>query len=146
MAFLPESTNAQYAGAPLASRFLGLLGVLTIAPGLIHTFVPDGGAGVIAGMDLSGNGASIVGVFAWAGATQIVWGVTLLVASLRYRSLVPLLLALVLLERTLIGLNLWLLKAPADGHHPPEAYATLVALPLIAGALALSLRTTPKVA
>ncbi len=33
MAFLPESTNAQYAGAPLASRFLGLLGVLTIASG-----------------------------------------------------------------------------------------------------------------
>ena len=50
-----------------------------------------------------------------------------------------------LVERTLIGLNLWLLKAPADGHHPPEAYATLVALPLIAGALALSLRTTTKV-
>jgi hypothetical protein len=39
-----------------------------------------------------------------------------------------------------IALNLWVLKAPASGHHPPEAYATLISLPLILGALALSLR------
>lgn len=91
-------------------------------------------------MDLSGNGASLIGVFAWAGATQIVWGVALLSAALRYQSLVPPLLALVVVERTLIGLNLWLLKAPESGRHPPEAYATLIALPLIAGALVLSMR------
>ena len=88
MSFLPPSSNAQYAGAPLSAYFLGLLGMLTIGPGLIHSFLPDGGAGVIAGMDLSGsNGPPSIGVFAWAGATQIVWGITLLVASLRYRNL-----------------------------------------------------------
>jgi hypothetical protein len=140
VSFLPPSTNAHYEGAPLAAHFLTLVGILTIAPGLIHSFLPDGGAGVIAGMDLSGNGAAVIGVFAWAGATQIVWGTALLVASLRYRSLVPPLLALVLLERSLIALNLWLLKAPANGHHPPEAYATLVSVPLLLGAIALSLR------
>jgi len=138
--FLPASTNAQYAGAPLGAYFLGFVGVTTIGPGLIHSFLPDGGAGVIAGMDLSGNGAAVIGVFAWAGATQIVWGVSLLVASLRYRSLVPPLLTLVAFERALIALNLWLLKAPASGHHPPEAYATLISLPLLLGALWLSLR------
>jgi hypothetical protein len=137
--FLPPSTNAHYAGAPLAAYFLSFVAITTIGPGLIHTFLPDGGAGVIAGIDLSGNGAAVIGVFAWAGATQIVWGVSLLVASLRYRSLVPPLLALVLLERALIALNLWILKAPASGHHPPEAYATLIALPLLLGALWLSL-------
>ena len=140
MSFLPPSTNAHYAGAPLAAHFLTLIGVFTIGPGLIHSFLPDGGAGVIAGMDLSGNGASVIGVFAWAGATQIVWGAALLVASLRYRSLVPPLLALVAVERGLIALNLWVLTAPASGHHPPEAYATLISLPLIVGALALSVR------
>jgi len=139
-ALLPASTNAQYGGAPLAAHFLALLGVLTIAPGLVHVFLPDGGAGSIAGIDLSGNGARVIGVFAWAGATQIVWGVTLLVAALRYRSLTPLLLALVAAERTLMALNFWFLKAPESGRQPPEAYATLVALPLIVGALALSLR------
>ena len=141
MSFLPPSTNAHYEGAPLAAHFLTLVGILTIVPGLIHSFLPDGGAGVIAGIDLSGNGATVIGAFAWAGATQIVWGTALLVASLRYRSLVPPLLALVLLERSLIALNLWLLKAPANGHHPPEAYATLVSVPLLLGAIALSLRS-----
>ena len=140
MSPLPPSTNAQYAGAPLAAYFLTFVGLTTIGPGLIHTFLPDGGAGVIAGMDLSGNAAAIVGVFAWAGATQIVWGITLLVASLRYRSLVPPLFALLLLERSLIALNLWVLKAPAGDHRPPEAYATLVTLPLLVAALVLSLR------
>ena len=140
MSCLPPSTNAHYAGSLLAAWFLTFVGITTIGPGLIHTFLPDGGAGVIAGMDLSGNGAAIVGVFAWAGATQIVWGITLLVASLRYRSLVPPLFALLLLERSLIALNLWVLKAPASGHHPPEAWATLVTLPLLVAALALSLR------
>ncbi len=139
MSFLPPSTNAHYEGARLAAHFLTLVGILTIVPGLIHSFLPDGGAGVIAGIDLSGNGATVIGVFAWAGATQIVWGTALLVASLRYRSLVPPLLALVLLERSLIALNVWLLKAPANGHHPPEAYATLVSVPLLLGAIALSL-------
>ena len=140
MSFLPPSTNAQYTGAPTAAHFLTLVGVLTILPGLIHTFLPDGGAGVIAGLDLSGNGATVIGVFAWAGATQIVWGMALLVASRRYRSLVPPLLVLVAIERGLIASNIWLLKAPASGHHPPEAYATLVSLPLLLGAFALSLR------
>ncbi len=140
MPFLPPSTNSQYTGARLSAHFLTLVGVLTILPGTIHTFLPDGGAGVIAGMDLSGKGARVIGVFAWAGATQIVWGTALLVASLRYRSLVPPLLALVAVERSLIALNLWWLKAPASGHHPPEAYATLVSLPLIVGALVLALR------
>ena len=137
---LPPSTNGHYTGAPLAAYFLTVMGVLTIVPGLIHAFLPDGGAGVFAGLDLSENGATIIGAFAWAGATQIVWGVTLLVASLRYRSFVPPLLVLVLFERSLIALNLWLLKAPSNGHHPPGAYGTLVALPLLVAALALSMR------
>jgi len=140
MSFLPPSTNAQYAGAPIAAHFLTLVGAFTILPGLIHTFLPDGGAGVIAGLDLSVNGAIVIGVFAWAGATQIVWGTALLAASRRYRSLVPPLLLLVTIERGLIALNIWLLKATATGHHPPEAYATLISLPLLLGAFALSLR------
>jgi len=137
---LPPSTNERYSGAPFAAYFLTLVGVLTVVPGLIHVCLPDGGAGVIAGLDLSRNGSAIIGAFAWAGATQIVWGVTLLVASLRYRSFVPSLLALVLVERSLIALNLWVLKVPSGAHHPPGAYGTLVALPLLVGALALSLR------
>jgi hypothetical protein len=140
MAFLPPSTNDRYAGSPLAAYFLAFVALTTIGPGMIHSFLPDGGAGVIAGLDLSGPGAQIVGVFAWAGATQIVWGLGLLGAALRYRSFVPPLLALLLLEHSLMALAQWVWKEPASGHRPPEAYATLVVLPLLVAALGLSLR------
>ncbi|MGH7789027.1 MAG: hypothetical protein ACRERC_19300 [Candidatus Binatia bacterium] len=138
MALLPASTNAQYRGAPLSARFLTVIAVLTLVPGGIHTFLPDGGAGVIAGLDLSRCGPIIVALFAWAGATQIALGLTMLLVSLRYRSLVPLMLAIVILERSLHAFNAWV--ATGSGHHPPEHYAVLIGLPLLIAALTLSLR------
>ena len=144
MALLPPSTNARYTGAPMAASFLTLVAVLTIVPGCIHTFLPDGGAGVIAGIDLGPCGPTVVALFAWAGATQIALGLAMLAVSLRYRDLVPLFLALVLLERSLHALNGWLLKGGGGGHHPPEHYAVLVALPLLGTALAVSLRRAPR--
>jgi hypothetical protein len=142
MPLLPASTNADYAGSNAAANVLTVSAVLTILPGCIHTFLPDGGAGVIAGIDLGPCGPTIIALFAWAGATQIAFGVVMLLASLRYRSFVPLVLALVFVERALHALDGWLLKNPT-GHHPPEHYAVLVGLPIIAIALAASLRTRP---
>ncbi len=65
---------------------LTALGALTIVPGAIHAFLPDGGAGIIAGLDLTHNAATIIGVLAWVGATQIVWGLTMLMVSLKKRA------------------------------------------------------------
>jgi hypothetical protein len=39
---------------------------------------------------------------------------------LRYRPLTPLFLAMVIVERGLMSLQGWILKPPANGHHPPE--------------------------
>lgn len=139
MSLLPPSTNAQYAGARLSARLLALLAVLTIVPGCIHTFLPDGGAGSIAGIDLGACGPTIVALFAWAGPTQIALGIVMLAVALRYQSLVPLVLAVVLLERSLHALCGWVTKAGA--HHPPEHYAVLVGVPLLLAALVGSLRT-----
>lgn len=141
MPLLPPSTNHAYAGSPLAAWFLAAIAVLTVIPGAIHVFLADGGAGVIAGLDLSQNGALVIALFAWAGATQIAFGLALLLIALRYRPLVPAMLALVLLERLLHALNGWVLKG-GSGHHPPEHYAVLVGVPLVAVALWLSLRQT----
>lgn len=137
---LPESTNAQYTGAPASAWFLALLALLTIGPGLVHYVLPDGGAGVIAGLDLSTQSATIVGVFAWMGATQIPYGLAQLAVATRYRTLVPLFLLLALIERTLGAVAAWVTKAPPDAHHPPNHYGVVIALPLIALFLALSLR------
>jgi len=141
--FFPPSTNADYHGRPLAAWFLTLVSLGTIVPGGIHVFLPDGGAGVIAGIDLTQGGKTIIAVFAWAGATQMVWGMAMLAVSLAYRSLVPLVLGLILIERALIAANAWLLKSSGTGHHPPEAYVTLVAIPLVLLMLVLSLSKRP---
>jgi hypothetical protein len=137
---LPPSTNSQYHGSLLSAYFLTLLSLLTIVPGCIHSFLPDGGAGVIAGLDLGQCRSVIVGLFAWAGATQIVFGITMLLASTRYRSLVPVVLLLVLLERGLHALHAWVLKGGVAGHRPPEHYAVLIGLPLVIVALAFAVR------
>ena len=137
---LPPSTNSQYHGSLLSAYFLTLLSVLTIVPGCIHSFLPDGGAGVIAGLDLGQCRSVIVALFAWAGATQIVFGLTMLLASTRYRSSVPLVLLLVVLERGLHALNAWVLTGGGAGHRPPEHYAVLLGLPFVIVALAFALR------
>jgi hypothetical protein len=142
--FFPRSTNAEYTGRLVSAYFLTLAAIGTIIPGGIHAFLPDGGAGVIAGLDLSQNGHTIIGVFAWVGATQIVWGILMLLVSLAYRSFVPLVLALILVERSIIATNHWILKPPVTGHYPPEAYATLVVIPLALLMLILSLSKRPE--
>jgi hypothetical protein len=136
----PESTNNQYAGAAAAAWFLGLLALGSIIPGAIHYFLPDGGAEVIAGLDLGASRALVIGVFAWMGATQIPYGLAQLAVAVRYRSLVPLFLALALIERTLAALAGWLTKGAGAEHHPPEHYVAVVLVPVIVVFLVLSLR------
>lgn len=138
---LPPSTNGQYAGSRYAAWYLVFYGIAWIVPGMIHSFLPDGGAGIIAGLDLSHNPTMIFGLFAWAGATQIAHGTVTVVVGLRYRSLVPLFLAVNLVERVLLSWSGWVRYVPAGGHHPPEHYASLISVPMILVFLWLSLRT-----
>lgn len=139
-ALLPPGTNDQYRGSRYAAWFLALYGVGWIVPGMIHSFLPDGGAGTIAGLDLSHNRTLILGLFAWVGATQIAHGLVTLIVALLYRSLVPLFLAVSLLERTLLSWSAWVGPGKADGHHPPEHYGSLILLPVILLFLLLALR------
>lgn len=140
-AFLPPSTNDQYLGSPIAPVALGVMAVLTIAPGLIHSFLPDGGAGVIAGLPLDGRRDLVISMFAWQGATQLALGFAMLAVAVRYRPLAPLFLALVALERGLMALQAWVLKPGASGHHPPEHYASPVAALIALLVLGLALRS-----
>jgi len=139
LALLPPSTNDAYAGSPLAPRLLGFFAALTILPACVHLFLPDGGAGSIAGIDLGPCGPTVVALFAWAGATQLVFGLVMLGAAVRYRSFVPATLVLLLVERGLHALNGWVLKT-GSGHHPPEHYAILVGLPILVATLIASTR------
>jgi len=139
VAFLPPSTNAAYRGSPAAAWFLALAAVLTLAPGAIHSFAPDGGMVSIAKLDVGDRAALVRAVFAWEGATQIALGLGMLAVALRYRPLVPLFLVLVIVERGLMSLQAWVLLPAA--HHPPEHYASPVTVVVALLFLALSLRT-----
>lgn len=137
---LPPSTNEAYGGPAGPVWFTGFLGVAWIIPGLIHSLLPDGGAGSIAGIDMSLQPQLVIALFAWAGATQIVHGLALVIIAWRYRPLVPLMLALSLIERLLLSWSGWVRHLPVNGQHPPEHYGSLIAVPLIALFLWLSLR------
>ena len=140
---LPPTTNAAYRGSPAAPWFLLLAAVLTLVPGLIHSFLPDGGAGVIAGLDMGDRQDLVLGLFRWEGATQLGMGLCMLAVALRYRPLTPLFLVAVIVERGLMSLQGWILTPPANGHHPPEHYASPVTVVLALLFLALSLRERP---
>ena len=140
MSFFPPTTNAQYEGARSSVWFLGLATLLTLGPALIHSFAPSGGAEGIAGLDLGAQRSLVVGVFAWEGSTQLAFGLGMAAVVWRYQALTPLFLALVIVERGLMSLQGWILKPPANGHHPPEHYASPVTVVLAAVFLALSLR------
>lgn len=137
---LPPITNAEYRGYPASAWFLILTGVLSIIPGCIHYFLPDGGAGVIAGIDLSTRATTIIAVFAWLGALQIPHGIAQVIIGVRYRPLVPLFLLLVIIERGLMAIDGWLLKGANTAHHPPEHYASVAAVILASIALRFALR------
>ena len=140
MSLLPPSTNDAYRGHPSAPVFLLAAAALTLAPALIHSFLPDGGAGVIAGLDMGDRRDLVVSIFRWQGATQLAFGLALLAVALRYRSLTPLFLVLILVERGLMALHGWVLSPPASGHHPPEHYGSVAAVILGGVFLVLSLR------
>jgi len=143
MSFLPPSTNDAFRGPRLAAWWLALAAVLTIVPALIHLTLPDGGAQSIARLDLGDRRALVVGVFRWEGASQLALGLAMLGVALRWRALVPLFLALNVLERGLMALYGWVLEPPAGGHHPPEHYGSVVATALSLTFLALCLRRRP---
>jgi hypothetical protein len=53
---------------------LGLFALMNLARGGVHVFSPDGGAGTIAGLDLSTSASTIIPLFALIGVNQIAVG------------------------------------------------------------------------
>jgi hypothetical protein len=146
MVLVPQTTNAQYGGSPWAWRFLLALAALNLARGSIHLIVGDGGAGRIAGIDLSENREVIVFLFAVMGLHQLAFGVLDLVVALRYRSFVPLLLTVETVKQAIAVAVGWFYKPmPVEA---PGKYGAILLLLLLLPALLLSLRprreTTPN--
>jgi hypothetical protein len=124
----------------IAFYFLMLVAVVGTVRSLIHIFAPDGGASSIAGLTLSiEGGANLIAIFGQWGASQLLLALFCWLAILKYRSLVPLMLLMVVIEQ-LLRIAVGLLKPVEVVSPPPGSIGTLILLPLALAALLLSLR------
>jgi hypothetical protein len=127
---LPAKINNVIRGTKIPFYIFALYAIVSTVRSFIHLLAPDGGAGTIAGMDLSVAGADgIIFAFALWGSSQLLFAIIQLLVVIRYRSLVPfiwLMLALEVLLRELVGV----MKPVTFAHTPPGAIGNQVLLPL----------------
>ena len=127
---LPAPAGNNLAGPKLPFYVFAVIAVISTERSFIHLLSADGGAGSIAGMDLSAGGAGIIFSFALWGSSQLVLALLQLVVLFRYRSLVPLMYVLLIAEsllRVLVGH----IKPVTFSHTPPGAYQNYL-YPLLA--------------
>ncbi|HMF31319.1 MAG TPA: hypothetical protein VKK79_07895 [Candidatus Lokiarchaeia archaeon] len=140
---MPKVVDNSFHGYRIAAIIFLLVTLVTIVRSCIHIFAPDGGASSIAGIDVSvAGGSNIISLFALWGLSQVLMGLVYLVVYFRYKSLIPLMYLLILIEytgRTLLGF----IKPLEVTHIPPGAIGDYILIPLAAVMLILSL-TRPK--
>ncbi len=128
--FLPPKADNTLRGSQWPFYLLVLVVIVGTVRSCIHIFAPDGGAGSIAGMNLNVTGAGeVIFAFALWGSEQLIYALFQWVVVLRYRSLVPLMWFIQLLEvlgRMLVGR----LKPVIFSHTPPGATGNYVILVL----------------
>ena len=117
-------SKSTQAADPIAWGVVALFGILNLFRGSVHTFLPDGGAGVIAGFDLSHSRQTIVFLFAVMGIEQLSLGVVDLIVAFRVRSLAVALLWFHALEQTAAQI-IFVLYKPPPGHPPGMVGAPL---------------------
>ncbi|MBU4433187.1 MAG: hypothetical protein KKC14_02095 [Alphaproteobacteria bacterium] len=120
---------------------LGLMGLINLGRGAIHAFAPDGGAGSIAGLDLSTSRETILSLFATLGLAQIAKGVFELYVVARRRDLLGLFLAMQTLDTLLAVANLYLWR-PLPVTVPGQPF-NLILLAAQALALMIAVRRAP---
>jgi hypothetical protein len=129
---LPAKIDNTIRGTKIPFYIFALYAILSAVRSCIHLLSPDGGAGSIAGMDLAVEGADgIIFAFALWGSSQLLFAIIQLLVVFRYRSLVPFMWLMLILEvllRQLVGM----MKPVAFAHTPPGAIGNQLVLPLAA--------------
>jgi hypothetical protein len=134
----------KYVGPKLPFYLLILIASVSTARSLVHLLAPDGGAGVIAGIDVAvQGGANIIALFGQWGAVQLILALFQWLAILRYRFLVPAMLGVVVIEQVL-RLAAGRLKPLEISSPPPGAIGSALLLPLAVIAFLWSLRQESK--
>ena len=127
---LPAKIDNVIRGTKIPFYIFAIYAIVSTVRSCIHLLSPDGGAGTIAGLDLSVAGADgIIFAFALWGSSQLLFALIQLLAVIRYRSLIPfmwLMLVLEVLLRELVGA----MKPVTFAHTPPGAIGNQIILPL----------------
>jgi hypothetical protein len=141
---LPAQIDNTIRGVKLPFYVFAFFAVVSTVRSFIHLLSPDGGAGSIAGMDLSVPGADgIIFAFGLWGSSQLLFALIQLLVVFRYRSLVSLMYLMLILEvllRQLVGY----MKPVIFAHTPPGAIGNQIILPLAVFMLVLSVWSTYK--
>lgn len=138
----PKQVDNSFHGYKIAAIVFFIVALFTLLRSCIHLFASDGGASSIAGINTSGEGGSnIISMFAFWGLSQLLMGVVYLAVFFRYKSLIPFMYMLILVEylgRVLIGLA----KPLIVSHTPPGAIGNYIMVPGAVFMLILSLKRT----
>jgi hypothetical protein len=140
MKILNRQSNAiEYRGSRLSFLFLVVLTAVATGRSLAHVFLPDGGAGSIAGMDVDVEGGNnIIAMFGQWGFSQLLLAGLMWVIIFKQRHLVPLALLFQTLDwggRILVGL----LKPVEIASAPPGEIGSYILFPLCVIALWFSM-------
>ena len=143
----PRTADNEYAGSRVALYALGVVLIPTVVRSLIHFFKDDSGVNSIATIHVfsgSPDPNQVIYLFSslW-GSQQLITAFIAIVVLWRYRSLVPLIWGLLVVEILfrLTAASLHPLSAEHYASRPPGAIMNLPALALFTTMFALSLRT-----
>ncbi|MEI7846228.1 MAG: hypothetical protein WCK35_10535 [Chloroflexota bacterium] len=141
---LPAKIDNTIRGWKLPFYVFVVYAIVSTVRSCIHLLSPDGGAGTIAGMNLAVAGADgIIFAFALWGSSQLLFAIIQLLVVVRYRSLVPFMYLMLILEvwlRELVGA----MKPVVFAHTPPGAVGNQIILPLALVMLGLALWSAYK--
>ena len=107
---LPAVIDNHYRGLKISQYAFFLISAVTLVRSLIHVFAPDGGAQSIATIPLANYpadaAAAVILMFSLWGLSQLLMGVVYLVVYFKYKSLIPAMYVLMIVEyamRIVIG-------------------------------------------
>lgn len=144
---LPKTIDNMYKGNPISKYVFLCLTVITIVRSLIHIFAADGGTQSIATIPLdsytSAGAATVIMMFSLWGLSQLLMSVVYGVVYLRYKSLIPAMYVLLIIEyimRIIIGI----MKPIVTSGTAPGGIGNYILVPVCVIMLLLSLIKSKK--
>lgn len=136
--FFPKQINNTFRGYKIVLYLFYIITAVTLWRSQHHLFAADGGAQTIATIPLdtfTANGAqAVIGTFSLWGLSQLIIGLVYLLASLRYKAMIPMMYLFMLLEYSIRAFYIPISKSiPTTGTAP----GAIINLPLVLFSLAM---------